>query len=145
MTKTIRTLLWCLMLLGFQTAIAVAEDFTFIIPVQITNLHPDITKGRVSVWVTKFKSASPVDPVKCGGIQEFDIVGGNYNNSLTMKFNAPAGSNPADAHYWSCNMDLYSVTLGWRPAGFQFDIYAAGGPYKFDNVNSVLNANGSIP
>jgi hypothetical protein len=138
-------ILSCVILLSFLATPVFSEDFTFNVPVQITGLHPDITKGRVGCSIKKFQSGSGSDPIWREGSQEFNIVNGQFNNTLTIKFDMWPGKDPAEARFWRCDMDLYSTTLGWRMAGFQFDTYTAGGPYKWDNVNSKVSDSGQIP
>jgi hypothetical protein len=94
-TRTISTAIKIVALGFVLSAISLplfTEDFTVSVPVELKNLPLTVTKGYIEVaaW---FNNGSTYREI--GGTSVyFDIIGGNYSNSLVLKFNANPGQDP---------------------------------------------------
>lgn len=104
-----------LALSGFLVAAlpALAEDFEFEIPVQLSKLDPAFTQGRVScdvrgVGADGKASSRSVSNVSIGsGSATFAIVQGGFNASVTVRINAARPEHePTQARSWSCVLSL---------------------------------------
>lgn len=100
-----------LLVLAAATA-ARAEDFTFVVPVALKDLHPNITQGNVACIVSK-AAGNPSAQVNVvgGGNTSFDITGGRYSGNVTVKFDAKSGYDPAEAARYRCELRLKG--RGW--------------------------------
>ena len=110
-----------ILLLG-NTGLAVAEDFTFNVPVAFYNMSA-YTAARVAC-----NALGPATTVSIRGVQSVQLnpVGGNYTElpisngtyvgTVTVKFNAGVGINPASAIDWSCRLMFLDKYLNeWGP------------------------------
>jgi hypothetical protein len=78
-----------------------ATDFTFEVPVRLTNLHPDITQGNVRCDVLDER---PIVIGTSGGSSPgFSISGGHYEGTVTVAFNA---TQPWRARTYRCELML---------------------------------------
>lgn len=100
-----------------------AEDFTFNVPVELKNLPATITKGYVQCLVYNADNSYGIG----GTNYYFDIVAGNYVNTVVVKFNADPGRDPKKAAGWGCALFLKDQNSGvfQRPSILLKD----GGPY----------------
>ena len=81
-----------------------AEQFTFHVPVELKNLHKDIVKGKIECVVYQQLNELPVASPWLNYFN-FDIVGGNYIQTVTVKLNT---LNPSIATNYSCSLWLKS-------------------------------------
>ena len=81
----------------FATA-AFAEDFTFTVPVDFSNLPPDVT--HATIGCSAYRSASG-GGVGAGG-RNITITAGAYHGDVTMRFDAYPERDPATATHYAC-------------------------------------------
>ena len=80
-------------------ASAQADDFTFSLPVEISNMHPDVHTGRVFCRVNDERRRE----VAAGGAS-FRLSGGSYHGVVTVAFNGSDPSRVVSAHSYSCTL-----------------------------------------
>ena len=101
-------------LIGFQSAPAAAEDFTIIVPVQVSNL-PDEARPRVRC-VVYGESLDDSDLIGFGFAERNDNA--DFNGTMTVAFDAEAGRNPDDARQYVCELGVdpnsFSHVLSWE-------------------------------
>lgn len=87
-----------------------AEDFTFNVGVDLTNLHEDASKVQVVCVVGN--SPSVFGESTIGAANKYIDVpaDGVLNTSVELQFNANAGKNPADATNYRCTIQFLSST-----------------------------------
>ncbi len=78
--------------------------FTFTVPVELINLHPDIVEGKVVIMVKDARATVLVAQSE----KKFRIKKGNFKGNLVLAFRALPGKKPDLAGYW--NADLYLRT-----------------------------------
>ena len=85
-----------------------AEDFNFTVPVKLLSLAPPDIGGNVLCQVGV---GAPPSPTGWGGLAtavggastSFDAdANGNFQSSVSVKFNAQQGKNPGSATHWAC-------------------------------------------
>ena len=87
-----------------------AEQFTFQVPVKLNNLHKDITKAKVNCVVMNSQNmVLPATTISGSSDVSFDIVGGNYTGTVTVKQNV---ENPWFAVTYGCDIFLKSKYEG---------------------------------
>jgi hypothetical protein len=103
-----------MLVLVFPHAVS-AEDFTFNVGVNLSNLHEDVAKVLVA--------CSPLRPLPTGG----DLVlgqgskelivpaNGIINTTVQLKFNANPGKNPGDAESYTCLMWFFNNSGAFGP------------------------------
>lgn len=95
--------------LAFPHAV-LAEDFTFNVEVDLTNLHEDVTEIMVVCQV--FEESPPF------AISEFGNLGGGFSKikapksgelktTVPIKFDVFSSDNPADANFYKCFLRLF--------------------------------------
>jgi hypothetical protein len=83
---------------------ALAEDFTFNLQVNLSELHSDVAKVRIYCAA----SISPGGGIIGEGDLEIDVpANGAINNNVQIKFNAGAGRNLSDAKVYRCATYLF--------------------------------------
>ncbi len=99
-----KILLTCRVLLFLAMPLtAWAADFTFNVPVNVQNQNDDITQGEVRCSVGKGNQTINE------GVQYFTLDNlGNFQDTVTVDFNAPAGSDPATVDSYRCFLKLIS-------------------------------------
>jgi len=88
-----------------------AEDFTVNVPIDLKNLPPTVTKGFVQATAV-FITGSNQYMIGSSTMLYFDIVGGNYSNTIVLKFNAYAGKDPNLVNHLSAGLWLHKGTNG---------------------------------
>jgi hypothetical protein len=76
--------------------------FTFTVPIELINLHPDIVEGKVIIEV---KDARASDLI-ASSEKKFRIVKGNTKGNLVLAFRALPGQRPDRAGYWTATLFL---------------------------------------
>jgi hypothetical protein len=94
---TIRVMVACFALSIFSRVLP-AEDFTVIVPVELKNLPAELVQFTVSCGASA-DDGTPIGTGHWTGEQYieptmYDIVGGNYSGTITVKFNALIGRDP---------------------------------------------------
>lgn len=107
--------------LGFASGPAWAADFTFTVPVALSNLPPDSRSGSVTCQLR----TSPVGAPRSGtvgvgnGSGSFTISGGAYRGDVTVAVNANPGVDPATVTHYSCGVS-FIATLRGRDQQFSY-------------------------
>jgi hypothetical protein len=137
----------CAAALGFAGP-ALAEDFTFTVPVQLTNLPTGITGFNVqcSVLASQVWEGRTIQGRSIGsGATYVHISGGSYSGDVTVAFNHATLEDPHLAVFYGCaiqRLDGPSPTGGgsfsYYPGLPHFIPLAAGAPF-------VASVNGSLP
>jgi hypothetical protein len=76
--------------------------FTFKVPIELINLHPDIVEGKVLIRVRDPRATDLIASVE----KKFRIVKGNYKGNLVFAFRASPGQRPDLAGFWSADLLL---------------------------------------
>ena len=116
--------------LSFASGPAWAADFTFTVPVALSNLPPDSRTGGVSCSLHTSPVGTPrTSTVGVGnGYGSFTISGGAYGGDVTVAVNANPGVDPATVTHFSCGL-AFVATLRGRDQQFAYWLTAArGGP-----------------
>jgi len=102
-------------LLGAGASSAMAEDFEFDVPVQLSKLDAAFTQGKVTCEVrgtthdttTGAGDLPQLNAVIGSGETSFGIVQGAFGGTVTVKFNANRPKNrPSDGRSWRCSLVL---------------------------------------
>ena len=103
-----------------------AEDFTFNVRVELSNLHPDVEGANVLCKVLIAAEGAPVGENVVGLKRSENLMvsaGGAINQTVRIKFNAYSGKNPADATKYLCLLDLVhknGTEIAPTPSGNNF-------------------------
>ena len=76
--------------------------FTFTVPVELINLHPDIVEGKVKIEFMDRRA----EVLIASSEKKFQIVNGNFNKNLVLAFRALPGQRPDLAKFWTANLFL---------------------------------------
>lgn len=133
--RGLKVLLPAFCAIALTVSAALAEDFAFSVPVEVSNLHPDLKQGFVECAV-RDKAGVLLGVSKT----PFVVTNGSYKGIVPVKFNTTFQSNNVNASQWDC-------TLGF-PAGMPYNacnVMKTGGPYPRDtNMPCVDILKGSI-
>ncbi len=117
------------------SGIATAEDFTFTVPVEITNLPPEINYGTA---YCELIIREPGRGTRTAGNvgRGFRISGGAYRGDVTVAVNAAPGVEPGSVTHYKCFLELTGtlrgtpVSYNFRDEGFTLPLpLAAGAPF----------------
>jgi hypothetical protein len=135
--------------LGFALAIfvqpVVAEDFTVIVPIVLKNLPADVIYGTLTVTAWAEDGSFVGNNVQFDTVLLvfhgflFDIVGGNYSNTVTVKFNADPSRDPKQATKISAYIYLRrsgSASNNWQEPS---QLLGTTGPYAQIDMNQPFN------
>jgi hypothetical protein len=89
--------------------VALAEDFEFEVPVELSNIDPRVTQARVECTAFGFEGTGQQRRMTFvgSGITTFALQNGSYKDKVSVKFNADRTRNqPSAARTWTCTMDL---------------------------------------
>lgn len=99
--------------LGLPSAPAWAEDFTFTVPVQVSNLPPDSTRVGVSCHLYTNAAARPGGRGHVGSLYGFAAIsGGAFRGEVTAASNANPGVDPATVTHYSCALGITARLRG---------------------------------
>jgi hypothetical protein len=121
---------------GFIVAIAMSASaaraevlFTFDVPVELNNLHPDFRQGRVTCYAQIYLPGSfaGATAVTNGANSEFAITSGRYSGTVTVTLDdtfLAAGRRAGEANGYWCRIRLNNgrdwlepdAILRWGPA-----------------------------
>jgi hypothetical protein len=104
---------------------AAAADFTFNVPVNIQNAHPDLRQGTVQCRVFKVAGdyTAGNEIARSGGVSGAPGItldsNGNYNGTFTVLAETNSGKNPAEGRFYECDLYFngYSLASGARRTG----------------------------
>ena len=105
-------------------------DFTFTVPVALSNLPPDSRGGFVNcILFAPIRPGRPTGPLDGGGgSTHFTISSGAYRGEVVVPVDAPAGIDPATVTEYSCAIS-FNATL--RGSDHQFSFFNLGAPTTF--------------
>jgi hypothetical protein len=117
-------LVFAVVALSFASGPAWAADFTFTVPVELSNLPPDSRMGQVSCLLL-------TRPVRAGGLGTlagtargtFAISGGAFRGEVTATGDANPGVDPATITNYSCGFG-FTATLRGRDQTFLYGMWA---------------------
>ncbi len=113
-----------LSLSGLMTAApAGAEDFTFQVRLEVTNLLP---RTRPIVACSVYQGTVHIGGASSAPLRVSD---GRRSGTVTLKFNAQPGKNPADADRYRCRLNiakLSSIPLSDRVEGITEPVFSVG-------------------
>jgi hypothetical protein len=87
---------------GFFATAAFAEDFTFTVPVDFSNLPPEITRAAITCNAYRSAIGGGVGARGAG----ITITGGAYHGDVTIRFDAYPERDPATATHYECTAVL---------------------------------------
>jgi hypothetical protein len=105
MNTFVRTALAALLLSGASTVRA--EDFNFTVPVQVSNLPPNVEELTIvcaaltPVGVRGSATATNLETVGSAAVR-VAIAGGAYRNDVAVRVNASPGKDPRAATHYRC-------------------------------------------
>ena len=103
---TLRTLIFAFAV-AMASAPAAAEDFTFVVPVEVTNLPPEINRMTVSCSASIAPGTPGLPPRMIGSsATQVTISGGAYRGDVTVAFNASL-SDAGYANEYSCGITSF--------------------------------------
>ena len=85
----------------FAATPALAADFSFTVPVDVSSLPPSIERGSVRCLVQQWVPGSAVN-IGEGSSAEFAITGGAYRGSVTVEVTHGSSADPAQANKYDC-------------------------------------------
>jgi hypothetical protein len=122
--------------MGFFVAVALfagagvasAADFTFNVPINIQNAHPDIRQGTVFCRVFKVRGNHTAENEVADSRHETGLSipfdsSGNYRGTLAVPVTTQPGKNPADGRYYECDLMFngFSLDSDTRARGAAFE------------------------
>jgi hypothetical protein len=125
------------------TGTALAADFTFNVPLNLQNVHPDVRTATVFCRVFKVRGGYAAENIIAKS-DRADIripidSDGNYRGTLSVSAETESGKNPADGRYYECDLAFNSFTL-------QSDSRARGAPYESrTGTTRTVRVHGDIP
>lgn len=87
-----------------------AEDFEFEVPVELSNIDPQVTQARVECTTFGFEGTGMQRRMVFvgSGITTFALKNGAYKDAVSVRFNADRSrAQPSAARTWVCTMDLF--------------------------------------
>ncbi len=85
-----------------QVELRQIAHFTFTVPVELINLHPEIVEGKVKIEIMDARAEVLIALSE----KKFQIVNGNFNNNLVLAFRSLPGQRPDLARFWTANLFL---------------------------------------
>ena len=85
-----------------QVELKQIAHFTFMVPVELINLHPDIVEGKVEIKIQTARATGLI----ASSEKKFQIVNGNFKKNLVLAFRALPGQKPDLAGFWSASLFL---------------------------------------
>ncbi len=85
-----------------QVELRQIAHFTFTVPVELINLHPDIVEGKVKIEFMDRRA----EVLIASSEKKFLIVNGNFVKNLVLAFRALPGQRPDLAKFWTANLFL---------------------------------------
>ncbi len=107
--------------LSFASGPAWTADFTFTVPVEVSNLPPDSRRGRVDCGLhINLRPGTRPAPVG-GGQSMFAISAGAYRGEVTVAVNANSGIDPATVTHYTCGLAFIATVRG-RDKSFSYNL-----------------------
>lgn len=136
MTKTFAlTLLLTAVLLS--AAPLAAEDFTITIPLQFSNLPPNVDGFLGGCWIYTNEPRLGGRSIGANNATRVNITGGAHRGDFVLRFNAAPGMDPATATHYECTGHFVGTergaTVHYFTTSFGAEIrfpLAAGAPFS---------------
>ncbi len=109
---------------------AQGAEFTFTVPVRVSNLPPDSRQGGVSCTLLTGPAGTRGSGGTVGiggGTGRFTLTSGAFDGEVTVEANTRPGNDPATVTHYSCAIAFYA-TLRGRDQQFAYWMSAARGP-----------------
>lgn len=119
-----------------------AADFTFNVPVKISNLHPNADEVRIQCTVSKstdFSGSPGTDQIAWGQKSLGKPIGG-YSGTVVVSINALPGRDPAEGNHYKCRILVVKSNLTNEPVFNAPETYykaKSGTPLKTSVTGSV--------
>jgi hypothetical protein len=81
---------------------ASAEDFTITIPLQFSNLPPNVDGFLGGCYIYTNEPRLGGRSIGANNVTRVNLTGGAYRGDLTLRFNAAGGQDPATATHYEC-------------------------------------------
>lgn len=123
--------------------IAFAADFTFDVPIELHNVHPDVIGAFITCQVLDERGLvmSPPAPfTPTSGFRNFAVPGGNYSGVVTAELSV---LEPARARRYNCELALQITRDSVAVAMLEAAYIARYG--RDASVPSVWRVQGDIP
>jgi len=85
-----------------QVELRQIAHFTFTVPIELINLHPDIVEGKVKIEFMDRRA----EVLIASSEKKFQIVNGNFKKNLVLAFRALPGQRPDIAKSWQASLFL---------------------------------------
>lgn len=124
--------------------VAAGADFTFNVPINIQNAHPDVRQATVMCRVFKVRGNYTAENEVADSRHETGLTipldsNGNYRGTLTVPVTTQPGKNTADGRYYECDLVFNGHSL-------QNDAGATGAAYESrPGSTRTVRINGEIP
>lgn len=105
----VKILAHCIMMVAIASPI-LAEDFTVSVPIDLKSL-PSTVSGGLLVVDAYWKTNTDLYSIGHSDVF-FDVVGGNYSNTIIVKFNADTNRDPNLANLIVASIKLHEGPLG---------------------------------
>jgi hypothetical protein len=88
------------------------EDFTITIPLQFSNLPPNVNGFLGGCWIYTNEPRLGGRSIGANNATRVDIAGGAYRGDLVLRFNAAPGQDPAAATHYECTGHFVGTDRG---------------------------------
>ena len=85
-----------------QIELKQVAHFTFMVPVELINLHPDIVEGKVLIRIQTARATDLIASAE----KKFWIVEGKFKENIVLAFRASPGERPDLARFWDATLFL---------------------------------------
>lgn len=135
----LRAFAFALALMAFATP-ASAEDFTFIVPVQLSNLPPEVDEMRVGCAALILPTASAGARMVGSRTLRVPISGGAYSGDVTVSFDASRPEDLPLVNGYSCEINSFSAGHTSYYAGQPARMFpvSPGATYRYTTGNQPL-------
>jgi hypothetical protein len=95
-----------------STAGTIGHQFTFTVPVRLSNMHPDARQGMVNCFVTRGTIGATIYPMVSpqylgGGATTFVIPpAGNFSGNVVVPVDVRSPKDPAFATHYGCYLTI---------------------------------------
>jgi len=119
-------IMFCAALLAIATP-AAAADFTFIVPVEITNLPAAIDSGKVrcQTMITNGGTSAIISDTYS---PPFAIVNHGYSGTIRIESNAAPSMEPANAQTYQCTLWLHVQRAPPNASSYYAAVVLMNGP-----------------
>ena len=95
----------------------IQTHFTLRVPVQLTNLSPDINQLKIKCQTQSGHDATAFNNRIGEGDTIAHVTNRQFNRTVVVKFNASQGKEPEDADSYYCGITFHKPGIGFRQPG----------------------------